>query len=178
VPKECPECGTKHPAWLTECPVCGHEYGKKPVNEKERESLETFGMTEVEIIEASPFRWVHLWDGAASVCSAMSAWAVVICTHKGFAALGAVEKGRIRVLCVSEERVTCIASADDYMRQHGDRDAARKSKSWLKLPATDKQLSLLGLGPMNLMNRYSAACRLTWKFNEERICKTIHNLQQ
>jgi superfamily II DNA or RNA helicase len=177
-PKECPECGTKHPAWLTECPVCGYEYekeGKAPG--KEREALETFGMTEVEIIEASPFRWVHLWDGAASVCSAMSAWAVVVCTKNGFAALGAVEKGKVRVLCMSDERVACIASADDYMRQHGDRDAARKSKSWLNLPATEKQLSMLGLGPFHLMNRYAAACRLTWKFNEERICKTIHNTQ-
>jgi rRNA maturation endonuclease Nob1 len=176
-PKVCPQCSTEHPAWLTVCPVCGYEYEKKGRNEKDRESLETFGMTEVEIIEASPFRWVHLWDGAASVCTAMSAWSVVVCTKTGFAALGAVEKGKVRVLCVSDHRVECIASADDYMRQNGDREAARKSKSWLNLPASDKQLQTLGLSSFNMMNRYTAACRITWKFNEERICKAIHKLQ-
>lgn len=177
-PVECPQCGTLHPAWLSECPVCGHEYEKEgKAQGKEREALERFGMTEVEIIDASPFRWEHLWDGSVSVCSAMTAWAMVICLQDGsYVAVGAVEKGRIRVLNRSKERVPCIASADDYMREHGDRDAARKSKRWLGLPASEKQLSMLGLGPFSLISRYSAACRLTWKFNEERICKTIHNL--
>lgn len=176
-PVECPNCKTLHPAWLTECPVCGYAYIKagKP-DGIEREALDRFTMTEVEIIEASPFRWETLWDGAASVCSALSAWAVVVSVEGGFVALGCVAKGKIRVLNRSDARVPCIASADDYMREHGDREFARKSKSWLRLPATDRQKQMLGLGFISSVNRYSATCRLTWKFNEERIASTIHNL--
>jgi hypothetical protein len=35
---------------------------------------------------------------------------------------------------------------------------------------------MLGLGFISSVNRYSATCRLTWKFNEERIANAIHNL--
>lgn len=178
-PCTCKKCGVQYPSNLADCPVCGQPEEEKPGRiESAREALEKFGMTEVEIIEASPFRWEHLWDGAVSVCSAMTAWAVVVHAKVGevkwFTAVGAVDKGKVRVLCRSRDRVKAIASADDYMRQHGDRDVARKSKSWLTSPPTDKQRSALGLGPLNFgTNRYRAACLLTWKFQQERIYKAV-----
>jgi len=174
--RECPKCGTKHPMFLKECPICGHVYNNGMMLEKEREEIEQFGMSEVEIIEASPFKWEQLWDGAAAICSALSAWSVVVCTDKGFVALGCVAQGQVKILNRSADRVPCIASADDFMREHGDRDFARKSKSWLKSPATDKQKDILGLGRLSSMNRYTATCRITWKFNEERIYKSVQRL--
>lgn len=177
-PCTCKKCGVQYPSNLADCPVCGQPEEKPGKVTSAREALEKFGMTEVEIIEASPFRWEHLWDGAVSVCSAMTAWAVVVHAKVGevkwFTAVGAVEKGKVRVLCRSRDRVKAIASADDFMRQHGDRDAARKSKGWLTSPPTDKQRAALGIGPMNFgVNRYKAACLLTWKFQQERIYKAV-----
>jgi hypothetical protein len=63
------------------------------------------------------------------------------------------------------------------MREHGDRSNARKSRSWLSLPPTDKQKELLGIQPMSMeafqMNRYRASCALTWKFSEQRIKQAV-----
>lgn len=181
-PTKCKGCGVLYPPELTECPVCGQEEEDKPARvQSAREALEKFGMTEVEILEASPFRWEHLWDGAVSVCSAMSAWAVVVRSNVDgkvmFTAVGAVDKGKVRLIERSTERLQAIASADDYMRQHGDRDAARKSKTWLSLPPTDRQCEMLGLTGMTFgLNRYKATCLLTWKFQQERIYKAVNNI--
>jgi hypothetical protein len=64
-----------------------------------------------------------------------------------------------------------MASADDYLRENGDKDASRKSKRWLHEPPTDKQLQLLGLDQMSAMGitKYRASCMLTWKFRERAI---------
>lgn len=181
-PTKCKGCGTIYPAELEACPVCGQEEDEKPKSKPDsaREAMEKFGMTEVEILEASPFRWEHLWDGTVSICSAMTAWAAVmkLPTKDGeppmFMAVGAVEKGKVRVIERGSDRLLAIASADDYMRKHGDRDAARKSKSWLTLPATQRQRELLEVSGMTFgLNRYKAACLLTWKFQQERIYKAV-----
>jgi superfamily II DNA or RNA helicase len=184
-PTKCKGCGTLYPSELEACPVCGQEEEDKPKSKPDsaREAMEKFGMTEVEILDASPFRWEHLWDGVVSICSAMTAWAAVVrVPRKGleplYLALGAVEKGKVRTIELATDRLLAIASADDYMRKHGDRDAARKSKSWLSLPATDRQKQLLGMTGLGFgVNRYKAACMLTWKFQEERIYNAVTTVQ-
>lgn len=59
------------------------------------------------------------------------------------------------------------------MREHGTADDANKSRTWLALPPTDKQLLTLGITKQEAfgagITRYTAGCRLTWKFNERGI---------
>jgi hypothetical protein len=65
----------------------------------------------------------------------------------------------------SGDRLICLASADDYMREHGDKKGAAKSKSWLFMPASSRQLETLRLAPDTPMTRYTAACHLTFMLN-------------
>jgi hypothetical protein len=105
----------------------------------------------------------------------MSAWAVVV-QHAGRQyALGGKDGERIaHLIAVSDDRLQAIASADDYLREHGDRDAARKSKRWLTESASDKQLVALGYDVMTFgINKYRATCELTWKWKERPIRSRI-----
>src|SRR3546814_4174580 len=77
----------------------------------------------------------------------------------------------ISLLADNSDRLIPLASADDYLRQHGDADAGSKARRWIHMPATERQLQLLRL-PMEAgwaMTRYQAACHLTWKFSEKAI---------
>ena len=55
--KICPECQSEVPLSSRECPICGHEFGGE-----EKEALENFTMTEVDLIDRSPFRWLDLFE--------------------------------------------------------------------------------------------------------------------
>lgn len=176
--KTCPGCGMEIPLACPVCPAC--EYVLDPVERREREAKERddlieFKLTEVEIIEMSPFRWESMWGGVVLIANAMSAWAVVV-QHAGRQyALGGKDGERIaHLIAVSDDRLQAIASADDYLREHGDRDAARKSKRWLTESASDKQLVALGYDVMTFgVNKYRATCELTWKWKERPIRSRI-----
>src|SRR3546814_3155995 len=45
----------------------------------------------------------------------------------------------------NSDRLIPLASADDYLRQHGDADAGSKARRWIHMPATERQLQLLRL---------------------------------
>lgn len=172
--KTCPGCGMEIPMACPVCPSC--EFVMDPVERrerevKEREDLTTFRLTEVEIIEMSPFRWESMWGGVVIIANAMSAWAVVV-QHAGkqYAVGGQDKNKNAHLIAVSDDRLQAIASADDYLREHGDRDAARKSKRWLTEAASDKQLAAMGYDPMTFgINKYRATCELTWKWKERLI---------
>jgi superfamily II DNA or RNA helicase len=174
--KTCPDCGMEVPAAVLFCPAC--EYAFDPVErrelefKKERADLTEFTLTEVEILELSPFRWESLWDGAVTIANAMSAWAVVV-RHDGkeFVVGGAEDGAQAKLIGVTQDRLQAMASADDFLRENGDKDAARKSKRWIHETPSPKQLQVLGLDPMSAMgiNRYRASCLLTWKFRERAI---------
>jgi superfamily II DNA or RNA helicase len=169
--KECPSCGATIPNVSQECPICGHVFdavlgvgGSADAGEKD--PLGDFVMTEVELLAQSPFKWEELWDGIVMVACAFDAWAALVQYGGAWHAIGGQREHGIRHL-VQGERMLCLAAADDWMREHGDADAARKSKAWLHMPATDKQMAYLrGLSGLT---RYQAACRMTWKFAERGI---------
>jgi hypothetical protein len=173
----CPGCATMIPASVSECPICGLEFNKPEAGlqergSSEREALSEFIMTEVELLEVSPYRWEEFWDGLVTIVNALTAWACCIFYQGRWYAVAGRDGERIQLLTSSSERLLALASSDDFLREHGDSDGAKKSKSWLSMPASQKQLQMLGYdGVMAAfgLNRYRASCELTWKFNEKYI---------
>lgn len=186
--KACPECEAEIPKCLHECPICGYEW-PRTVADKVKDSLaggegpnalgvlEHFVMTEVDLFEQSPYRWENLFDGLVTIANAIDAWACVLNIGGQWVAVGGAKEEGIRLLGDNEDRLLSLAVADDFLREHGDDDTAKKSKSWLNQPPSEKQLQLLGLGPMGGlgMSRYRASCLLTWKFFERGIKQKVTN---
>jgi DNA repair protein RadD len=194
--KSCPECDAKVPSQTTVCPICAFEWpmieGEKKkcevcgednaMNAREcwncgerfglddgKVALSKFHMTEIDILGASPYKWTPLFDGVVLVAAAFDAWAMVVSYHGRHYALGGGTGLRVAVLADNEDRRLSLVSADDFLREHGDEDAANKAKRWLAQPATSKQMELLGVKPgfgSIGMTKYEASCRLAWRFNE------------
>lgn len=186
--KECPECGAAVPKCLHDCPICGFEW-PRTVADKVKDSLdgggepnalgvlENFVMTEVDLFEQSPYRWENLFDGIVTIANAIDAWACVLTVGGRWIALGGAKDSGIKLIGDNDNRLLSLASADDFLREHGDEGTAKKSKRWLSQPPSEKQLQLLGLGPMGAIgiSRYRASCLLTWKFFERGIKQRVLN---
>jgi DNA repair protein RadD len=183
--KKCPECQTKLPAGALECPVCGYEFPiAADVEDDEDEPdveidkmkmpLSHFNMTEVHLMDMSPYRWQDLFDGAVVMANGLTAWACLVNYNDKWYVCGRAEGAAARLIYATDDKVTALASADDFLRQAGDKDASRKTKRWLSEPATDKQLQLLDLTGMQFgMTKYLASCLITWKFNERDIKRIL-----
>lgn len=201
--KTCPECEATVPKQSIECPICGHEFPKMlaptkacgncgedngisakfckacgepfPEKDQERGVIEQFVLTEVDLLHQSPFMWETLFDGIVMVAYGFDAWAMIVSYHGRWHALGCVKESGIRLLERSEDRIMALASADDFMRENADSKGARKTKSWLTAPATEKQCSALGVHPMAAfgLTRYRASCLMTWKWNEWSVQKKL-----
>jgi len=184
--KKCPECKTKLPAGALECPVCGYEYplpGDPDKDEDDpdvevdklgRAPLSSFTMTEVHLMDMSPYRWQDLFDGVVVMANGLTAWACLVNMNDKWFVVGRADGSNAKLIYATEDKVTALASADDFLRQTGDKDASRKTKRWLSEPATDKQLKLLDLTGMQFgMTKYLASCLITWKFNERDIKRIL-----
>lgn len=172
--KECPSCEARVPMGCGECPLCGHVFERASAGGGEGEAdLVGFGMVEVDLVEASPFKWEDIWgDQSMLVATAFDSWAIAMWVWGDWHAIGGTKEDGMRLLA-SGGRDIAIAAADDYLRAHGDQEAAAKSRTWLHLPATEKQLGYLQMDKMGALaagvTRYGAACRLTWAFNQRGI---------
>lgn len=179
-PKRCPSCQAEVPAGVHECPICGHEFPKlergAPAEKADGGELGAFELTEIDLFAQSPFRWEDIWgDGSVLVASSFEAWAMAIQYHGVWHALGGGD-GLAMVHLTIGDKIEALASADDFLRLHGSASDAGKAKRWLYEPATAKQLALLpsiaALGP----TKYSAACHLTWKFQQAGIRTKLTDL--
>jgi len=168
--KKCPECGIQVPAAVGSCPVCGYVF---PVRVNGVETIESFEMSEMQIIEMSPFRWESMYSDAVRMANALTAWGAVIKLGEVYNAIGGVTGGAVTIITRTNSKELALAQADDFLRSNGDRTNSRKTRSWIKLPPTDSQLKHMADVPMFGMSRYRASCVLTWKFNEARIKKAI-----
>lgn len=169
--KTCPVCAAVVPMGVAECPLCLHVFERDGGDQEEidLDELRDFKMIEVDLLKASPYRWEDIWDdGSILVATAFDGWAIIIWYYGQWHALGGHKDEPVRHLTVVGDRAIAIAAADEYLREHGDRESAAKSKSWLNLPATDRQLQVLQLDRLSSfgLNRYRATCQLTWKFNQ------------
>jgi superfamily II DNA or RNA helicase len=173
--KTCEGCGAEIPTGVMICPMCGHDHTEEDSQGTPRKPLEEFVMTEIHLMDMSPFRWQDMFDGAVTMASGIDAWACLV-DHDGiWYALGGRAGTSANLLHQSPDKLQALASADDFMRQHGNKDAAKKTKRWLHEPASQAQLLRLNLanGIVFGMTKYLACCLITWKINEPRIQRLI-----
>ena len=173
--KTCPDCEARIPLSLRQCPLCGflwevpqqsQERGKQ-----EKLALDDFIMSEVDLFKRSSFLWSDLFgDDAALMATGFKAWAGVFFFSGGWHALGGGRELPTRLLAIGP-RPICLARANDWLNEHETEDAARKSRRWLKQPATVTQLKYL---PPECrhdfgLTRYHASCLLAFRFNKRDI---------
>lgn len=180
-PKMCPECGATVPGAVYDCGICGFEWPRpesEPKGEGGGESsgpgeLTDFVMTEIDLFEQSPFRWEDLFGGVVTMASALTAWACVLNYQGRWIAVGGAEEKGVAYLADNADRLMSLAAADDFLREFGDDKQAKKSKSWLSQPPTDKQREALKLDMFSTVSRYRASCMLQWKYSERVIKQKV-----
>jgi len=177
--KTCPECEATVPAAVTECPLCGHVW-ESEAGDSERDPLGSFVMTEIDLLARSSFQWADLHgDGAALIANGFKAWAGVFCLNGRWYAVGGAQNMPARLLSVGEQMV-CLAAADDWLNDNETDESAHKTRSWLKQPATDKQLAYLPSEyRLNYgLTRYQASALLTFHFNRGAIRRLVFGADQ
>jgi len=168
--KTCPECTAEVHLSVRECPFCGHVFEREG-----RPALETFAMTEIELLDRSPFRWVDLFgDDGALLAAGFDAWAGAFLWGGLWHAVGGGRDLPFRRLAIGD-RAMAIASADDWLNANETTDAASKAKRWLREPATAKQLAHLGEAAAQDfgLTRYRASCLLTFRWNRAAIRRAV-----
>jgi superfamily II DNA or RNA helicase len=137
--KQCPECQGSVPSASQECSLCGYvwEIRTKPDTTK---PLTHFMMTEIDLLQKSNFQWVDMKnDATCFMAGGFDVWGVVIHKNGEWFAIGGGKAYSPRILARGE-RMMCFACGDDWLNLNETQDAAYKTKNWLNLPATNKQL--------------------------------------
>ena len=172
--KNCPECGSLLPINVRECPVCGYVF----ISERNAD-ISDFEMTEVTLMDRSPFRWIDL-SGTNSLLSASGFKGFSLVTTVKNLSFAIVKKKDSKPIIVSVgTKKQAIACADDFLRQVETNSSAKKSKEWLNDPLTEKQkFHLLRHGfKINVLdmnwNKYRGACWLNYLFNKKEIDKIM-----
>lgn len=167
-------CGVEIPAGCKVCPICGFVFdridGEQVVTE--------VSLTEIDILNASPFRWVDLFgtDTCLMACG-FSAWAGVFSPDQGetWHAMGKLQDERkVHRLAVTG-RMQAMSAADDFLRNYETAANAKKSKRWLDDPASEKQIGILSRFGYETSGytKYCAACHATFHFNKQIIERAL-----
>lgn len=171
--KLCKECEKPNPLNAVVCVECGHPFGETG----ETDPVKVSRMRELKIFDDSPYRWEAMFNGLVLIADGLEAWGCVVSYEGRFHAIGGSKAMGMHYLANAGGRDEALASCDDFLREHGDPKAARKTKNWLRDAASEKQRSLLGLAPGQLveLTKYQASCWLTWKFNERGIRSKVQS---
>jgi superfamily II DNA or RNA helicase len=174
--KTCPQCGTIVPKGTALCPLCEHEW-KRTGEGKEKEAADVV-LTEIKIMEFSPFKWIDLFgSGKVMVACGFSAWVVCATAGGDWVSMGKLKGKGFQRLSIGD-KIPCLAQADDFMRKNEDSDAAKKTKRWLNDQATFRQLELLegvgwdAKGDMGL-KKYQATCLLNFLWSKNKITEEV-----
>ena len=185
--KVCPECDSEVPLSVRECPICGHEF-----EGQNTEALEHFELTEVDLMERSPFRWIDLFGtGSCWAATGFNGFAIVAdlghisaaIVKRNMEAIYLPEQGRVRLVSVGTLR-QAMAAADDFLRTNEDGDSAKKTKRWLNDRISEKQRDKLNRHGVHVgafdfsWTKYKAACMLNYVWNKQFIDGTIQNIIQ
>ena len=175
--KVCPECDSIVPLGVRECPFCGHMF-----EGADSDPLDNFEMTEVDLMERSPFRWVDLFGNQACLAATgFNCFALIAEVDGTSMAVTKKTNGKVRLISVGSKRQV-MAAADDYMRQHETGDSAKKTKRWLNDPVSDKQRSALSRQGVNVSpidfswTKYRAACMLNYTWNKQFVDNIVYNV--
>ena len=173
--KPCPECNSVVPLGVRECPVCGHLFRS---NEQD---LDGFEMTEVDLMERSPFRWVDLFGNQACLAATgFNCFALIAEVDELSMAIVKRTNSRVRLISVGTKK-QAMAAADDYMRQNESSDSAKKTKRWLNDPVSDKQRNALAqrgvqISPIDFSwTKYRAACMLNYVWNKQFVDRIVYD---
>jgi DNA repair protein RadD len=174
--KICPECAAQLPLGTTPCPFCGHLWQRKI---REKQLLEQFDLTEIDLLNRSPFRWCDLYgDDHALIASGFDAWGGVFFDGEHWHALGKPRHGRLCHLAIGT-RMQVLSAADDFLRGIESTDAANKSRRWLHDAASTKQRQLLqqaGYAQPLLdfgLSKYAANCHLNFLWHRDAIKRAV-----
>ncbi len=167
--KTCPECKAEVPIRTRECPFCEHVF---PVM-RQASVLEDFQMAEIDLFNRSPFQWCPINGNGSIIATGFTAWGGVFPQDGQWVAIGGFRSSPAKLLHVGD-RITALASADDFLNLNETETASHKSRHWLRHPPTEDQLRYL---PQNLvtptLTRYEASCRLTYRFNKYKIDQAL-----
>ena len=170
--KTCPSCEAELPLGASICDFCGHVFTRET---GEKQLLASFEMTEIDLLDRSPFSWCDLHgDGQALMASGFQGWAGVFHDGQFWHALGHPKGRALRTLAIGM-RVQALAAADDFLRDTETTSASAKSRRWLKDPATMRQIELLhraGHQANGLdfgLSKYAANCHLNFRWNRAAI---------
>lgn len=176
--KQCFECDAMIPAASNICPLCSHVFEKE--DQSIKVDIDDFVMSEIELLERSPFRWCDLFgDEAAFMATGFQAWAGVFFDDGIWFAIGGRKNAKARILG-NGERTVCFAAANDWLNTYETEDGAVKSRRWLNQPVTVQQLRYLPSVYKHDFNltRYHASCLLAFHFNKRDINARIHSLRK
>tara|TARA_R100001440_G_scaffold16426_2_gene27928 strand:- start:3003 stop:4685 length:1683 start_codon:yes stop_codon:yes gene_type:complete len=175
--KVCPECESIVPLGVRECPFCGHMF-----EGADSDPLDSFEMTEVDLMERSPFRWVDLFgNGVCLAATGFNCFALIAEVDELSMAIVKRTNSRVRLISVGTKK-QAMAAADDYMRQNESSDSAKKTKRWLNDPVSDKQRSALGqrgvqISPIDFSwTKYRAACMLNYVWNKQFVDRIVYEI--
>lgn len=168
--KDCPECKAKLPIQTRECPLCGYEFKVELLEGGVYNEIEELRLIEIDLLNSSPFRWVDLFpSGRCLVTTGFASWAAV-CSPDGDNWFAIGGHGKEAELLTIANRVGAIASADDFMRCNEKSSSAKKASLWMREPASEKQVQLLGrMGFHGQYTKIEAAAFLTFGFNRPAI---------
>ena len=175
--KVCPECKKEVPSAVRECPFCFHVF-----TGLETEPLDNFEMTEVDLMERSPFRWIDLFgNGACMSASGFNGFALIADVDELCIAIVKKKDGKTRVVSIGTKRQV-MAAADDFMRQNETGDSAKKTKRWLNDAVSPKQRELLAKNGVNVSpidfswTKYRANCMLNYVWNKRFIDHLVDDI--
>ena len=177
--KFCPECKSIVPLSVRECPMCGYEFGKN-----EDTQLEEFNMTEVDLLDRSPFRWTDIFGtGKCISATGFKGFAMVIDIDDLSCGLVKRSGGKLRMISIGTKK-QAIASADDFLREIEDTNSAKKGRRWLNEKISDKQRAMLKYHDIPVSGfdfswtKYKAACYLNYLWNKGNVDNMIGNVRK
>jgi superfamily II DNA or RNA helicase len=168
-------CGATVPVGVKTCPLCGFTFAR--IDERDDETLQEVVLTEIDLLNSSPFRWVDLFgSGKVMLASGFEAWSGVFSPDgENWYALGKAKASKLLHKLMIGDRTQALAAADDFLRTNETTNSAQKSKRWLKDVASDKQKELLRklgyeVGDYDYsFTKYSAANHLNFQWNRRQI---------
>ena len=172
--KDCPACGAIVPLAVMECPFCDHVWERSEA--PDGEVLDTFVMSEIDLLSRSNFRWCDLFgNDDALMATGFNAWGGIFFLNGRWHAVGGGKGLNTHLLAVGE-RTVCMAKADDWLNDNESEDSAYKTRRWLNEAPTPKQLQYLSpeLRTDFGLTRYQASALLSFRFNRNAIVRLVN----
>ncbi len=121
--KDCPACQGSVPMGSMTCRLCGYQFLVKDdalaaLALGDREILSDFLMTEVELLEESPYLWEEVFEGKVMIATAFDAWAMLVYYNHEWHSLGGSKATSQRGRRASPAAQICTISKSSLRAPH------------------------------------------------------------